>query len=430
MRIFLVEQLIGNYFRLKITAMNARKIIFSLSVFLLLVILFTGCENEDSGSGPQIKDVTGHAQKGPFINGSSVTIYDLRDDLSPTGKSYNAQITDNEGSFESDKAELSSKYVSLRVDGFYFNEVSGEQSAAQITLYALADVTAGDNVNVNLLTHLEKARVEYLMENGESFSSAKIQSQKEILAIFNIEKPGMKNSEELDISEAGEDNGILLAISSILQGYRQESELTELLSNIINDIREDGELNDSSLGSALINHAVILDTNSIYNNLADRYNDIGAASAIPSFGKYIANFISQTHFEVTGSIIEYPATGLYGDNMLNLSDTLYYGDNNTSCSLAAILQKGASVKIKITSLAAAAQDTGISAKPLWYYAMGSSNNWNITVFDFNTYTQYFTSIESDATCDLNMFFDKGRFLIEYYEMNSATPTRRKIITVK
>jgi hypothetical protein len=280
-----------------------------------------------------------------------------------------------------------------------------------------------------LLTHLEKARVEYLMKNGETFSSAKIQAQKEILAIFNIEKSGMKNSEELDISEAGEDNAILLAISAILQGYRQESELTELLSNIINDMKEDGELNDASLGSALINHAVILDTSSISGNLEERCNEIGVTPVIPPFGKYIANFISQTSFKITKSPIEYPFTGLYGDNILNLTDTLFGADPYVPYSLAAILQRGAALRIKITSLGnpGAPPDT---AKPFWYYRFGSSVNWKITDFDWNTYTQYFTAIESGTSCDLYLNFDKGRFLIEYYELNAALPTRSKFITVQ
>lgn len=415
--------------------MNVRKIIFSIAVIALFVFLLTDCERNDSGSGVQVLNVTGHAQKGPFINGSSVTVFDLRKDLSPTGKSYNAQITDNKGTFELDQVELSSNYASLRADGFYFNEVSGNQSSSQITLYALADISEEGKVNVNLLTHLEKSRVEYLMKNGESFLSAKIQAQKEILAIFNIEKSGMKNSEELDISEAGEGNGILLAISAILQGYRQESELTELLSNIINDTREDGELNDASLGSALINHAVILDTSSIISNLEERYDEIGATSVIPPFGKYIANFISQTSFVVTESLIEYPPTGLYGDNLLNLADTLYNAEYTNPYSLAAILQRGAALKIKITSLGnpVVPVDTGVppdTLKPKWFYAYGSSINWNITNFDSNAYTQYFTAIETGASCDLHMYFEKGRFLIEYYEMNASLPTRSKIITVQ
>src|SRR5690606_23617658 len=142
----------------------------------------------------------------------------------PTGKSYNVQITDNKGTFELNNVSLSSAYINLRADGFYFNEVSGKQSDAQITLYALSDVTGKSELNVNILTHLEKSRVEYLMKSGQSFVESKTQAQKEILAIFNIEKSDIQSSENLNISKPGDDNAILLAISAILQGHRSESE--------------------------------------------------------------------------------------------------------------------------------------------------------------------------------------------------------------
>ena len=232
----------------------------------MMIVFLTNCQKDDSSFQSKVQNIIGYAQKGPFINGSSVTIYDLQSDLSATGKSYNSQIIDNKGTFQLSNISLSSNYVGLRADGFYYNEISGQQSTSQITLYALSDITGKSDINVNILTHLEKSRVEYLMKNGKSFADSKIQAQKEILTIFNIDKSDIKTSENLNISESGDDNGILLAISSILQGYRSESEMTELLSNISNDIKEDGILNSETLGSALINHAIILDTVSIKNN--------------------------------------------------------------------------------------------------------------------------------------------------------------------
>ena len=74
-------------------------------------------------------------------------------------------------------------------------------------------------------------------------------------------------TENLNITQAGDDNAILLAISSILQGYRTESELTEMLSKISEDIKTDGILNDTVVVSDLINHAIYLDTLAIRNNL-------------------------------------------------------------------------------------------------------------------------------------------------------------------
>jgi hypothetical protein len=48
----------------------------------------------------------------------------------------------------------------------------------------------------------------------------------------------MSDFDLLDTSQTGEDNAILLAISLIIQGFRTESELTDLLANISTDIRE------------------------------------------------------------------------------------------------------------------------------------------------------------------------------------------------
>jgi hypothetical protein len=302
----------------------------------------------------------------------------------------------------------------LRADGFYFNEILGEQSISQISLYALSDISDKTTINVNILTHLEKSRVEYLISQGVNFQNAKAQAQSEILNIFNIDTLITESSELLDISEDGEGNAILLAASLILQGYRTEGELTELLSNISTDISEDGVLTDNTLGSQLINHTVYLSSSSVRTNLEVRYAELGVDATIPGFEKYINNFIDSTSFEITESLIEYPVSGLYGPNILDLNRTIYSGEN---FSLSANLAKGAKLKIKITALGSG----------IWYYELSSVNNWSITTFDYDTKTQYFTAIDSDMPCELNMLFDSGEFLIEYFEMGDSV-TRTKTIT--
>jgi hypothetical protein len=222
--------------------------------------------------------------------------------------------------------------------------------------------------------------------------------------------------------------------------------MTELLSNISDDIKEDGVLNNSLLGSLLINHAAYLDTVSIKNNLVKRYNDMGNAVNVPYFGKYIKNFKEKTLFPVTNTLIGYPSQGLYGANILSLSDTVYARpDALTSFSLSADLPQNFKLKVKITSLSYKIEisesfDT-ISYDPLvieqsfdttkiadkWAYYPGSAINVAVSNFDFSTNTQLFTVIESGKSCDLNMIFDKGTFLVEYYEMNAVLPTRKKKI---
>lgn len=415
--------------------MRKQNLIPSLFVFVLTSLFLTSCQKDTKNA--TVADVAGYVQKGPFINGSSVTVYDLQSDLSASGKTFNTQITDNEGTFQLNNISLSSNYIGLRADGFYFNEVSGEQSNAQITLNGLADISGKPEININILTHLEKARVEYLMQSGKSFDQAKTQAQKEVLNIFEITKSEMEPSEDLNIAENGDNNGILLAVSSILQGYRTESELTELLANISNDIREDGVLNNQTLGSALINHAIVLDTVAIKDNLKQQYSKIGVSASIPAFGKFISNFIAKTKFEVTQSLITYPETGNFGDNVLSLTKTSFGARPETNLSLAAKLSQGTTLKIKITSLTADTTSTvpadtskTTTRKAGWFYAPSTNINWIVSNFDPVNYTQTFTAIEPGKACDMEITFDQGSFLIEYYEMNSATPSRKKTITCK
>ncbi len=80
---------------------------------------------------------------------------ELDNSLLPTGRTFTGTIDDNTGTFSA-KGDLSSPYVELSADGYYFNEVSGSLSTAKLTLQALSDLTDSSSVNVNLMTHLEK----------------------------------------------------------------------------------------------------------------------------------------------------------------------------------------------------------------------------------------------------------------------------------
>ncbi len=372
----------------------------------------------------------GLAQKGPFINGSSITIYELKSDLTPTGKTFNTQIKDNKGTFGIDNISLSSNFVSIRADGFYYNEILGKQSVSQITLYALTDITDHKNININLLTHLEKPRVEYLMKSGLSFSDAKKQAQKEILAIFNIRKDTINSSEDLNIAVEGVDNGILLAISAMLQGYRTESEMTELLSNISEDIRMDGVLNSNLSGSNLVTHSVLLDTLAIKTKLVNRYDAMGASANVPNFGSYIDNFIAKTSFVSTNSLINYPATGSYGRNLLFMTDTSYSSTEGKYLSMAAQIPEGLSLKIRLTKIAAIVNLPVDSFQwvPPSSWAYSQNINWVVGLFDKNLKTQMYTAYSSGIYCDIAIrILESGRYQIEFFENNATVARRKKIV---
>ncbi len=284
--------------------------------FFLLALPFLNACNKDSEAPINIAVLNGYVQKGPFIIGTNITVSELNHNLSQTGKTFSASIRNDEGAFSLQDLKLSSGYVELSANGYYFNEVSGKLSDAQLTFSAISDLSSSASINVNLLTHLEKSRVEHLLSGDRlSFDEAKKKAQQELLSLFNISKSDVISSEKLNIAEAGEDNAILLAISAILQSKRTESELTELLSKISLDIESDGTLDNAALQSELINEAVLLDQKAVRENVARRYNQLGMNVTAGDFEKHVNHFIRSTAFAFNKKI-EYPLTGTYGKNIL------------------------------------------------------------------------------------------------------------------
>ncbi len=274
------------------------KVIF---LFSLGFVILSSCEKEnpDKPHPVSLEKLSGQVQKGPFLNGTSITIAELNSDMGQTGKNFSTQISDNRGSFELKQVDLSSQFVELKADGFYYNEVDDESSSARLILYALSNLSDKSTLNVNFLSHLEKDRVYQLLDEGYSFTEAKARAQEELLQIFSIEMPGMAESELLDISRAGDEHAVLLAISVILQGYRSVAELSELLANINSDFREDGELNSESVGSELVNGAMWLHLGEIRENLEARYKETGLEVDLPDFEKYVDIFLVNTHLNQT-----------------------------------------------------------------------------------------------------------------------------------
>lgn len=367
--------------------------------------------------------ISGFAQKGPFLNGSSVTIMELDSSYVATGKTFTTQILDNAGTFEVANIELISPYTALRVDGFYFNEVCGESSNAQITLNGLSDTSRSGAINLNVLTHLEKSRVEYLISNGAELTAAKAQALSEVLAIFNIIAPeGVIYAEDLDIANSSAGDAILIAVASMIQGFRTESEFSKLMANMISDIRTDGALSNSSIGADILAHSKLLDTVQIRENIENRYNDIGIAVDVPNFGSYISNFIANTSYPDTVSVINYPSNGTYGVNLLD-PDVLTITDGEQISVAATLPNDCMTLKIRISG------DGTNCNVGCWYYSVTAQENWSITPYNTTTHEQVFTSI--DTNMDLALFFGgPGEYLVEYFENTSTIPTKTKTIIVQ
>ncbi|MBK7132822.1 MAG: fibronectin type III domain-containing protein [Bacteroidales bacterium] len=224
--------------------------------------------------------------------GTSVEMYELNPFMEQTGKVFRTQVSDNSGFFEINNVNLSSEYVEFFANGTYYDEVAGGIPVASLDLSAISDIREKTTVNINILTHLEKERVKYLVSQGKKFSEAKDSAQAEIMAIFGLKEEGSDPSENLNISQSSQNNAVLIAISMILQGKRYPPDLAALLTNISNDIREDGVLNDENIKTNLRNQMLEINPLNIRKNLVNRYQELGVEAAIPEFEKYLLAYMA------------------------------------------------------------------------------------------------------------------------------------------
>jgi len=399
-----------------------------LSVVSIAFFLLYSCDSAENKSDGVIKKevFSGLVQKGPFINGSSVLISELDNNLDQTGRIYSTTIADNMGSFEQKKLELLSSYVQIKADGYYFNEVSGEPSSGPLTLYALADVSQKNSANVNVLTHLEKNRVEYLVQQQKlTFAVAKKQAQQEVLNIFNLTLATDSASESLNLTSDGENNAVLLAVSCILQGSSTTAEMSELMGNIITDIKSDGKLDNPTICSTLIDNARLLNLNEIRRHLEAKYAELGLTNkVVPDFEKQVQTFITKSTYTPSKNIT-YPVSGNYGLNLLN--DTVKNipkGLNYIAYSMTAGLPKGTNLKIVL------------KGDNIWAVSDNFSTltvNWLVSPYNTTTKSQEFEVKESGKPNDLYLaFFTSNVFTnitVEYYENNAVAPTRVKSLVV-
>jgi len=264
---------------------------FTLFVIgLLFSIIFQTCRDKDDQKPSNIisAEIRGTGQKGPFLIGSSVSIQELNESFSPNGTSFEVSTSDNLGSF-SLKSDISTPYIEIICTGFYFNEVTGQNTNTNLTLRTISDVSEQLSANINILTTLAKKRIIYLITQEKlSYSAAKTQAESEVLKIFNTTLQNRIEFEDMDLSKEGEANAVLLAISAILQGNNTVSDLSLLINTIIVDIETDGFLDDQAAKAKITENALNLSIPDVSNNLKAKYEELGAAVNLSDFEPFIS----------------------------------------------------------------------------------------------------------------------------------------------
>jgi hypothetical protein len=397
---------------------------------ILVLLLITGLSISCEKNKEKIYSFSGKAQKGPFITGTNVTINELNPNLGQTGKSFTTTISSDDGSFKVNNIELNSDLCLLTANGFYFSEIYGELSAATLSLQAITDLSDKEFVNINVLTHLIKDRIENLVSGGMNFQAANEQAKSELLIFLGAPDLSSIDFEDLDISENKEYNAVLLAFSIIVQRYTMiwnerptlTAELTQLLSKLNSDFKDDGQINNQNLIDTLLYNISQLNQIDIRNNIEAKYINLGYSTTIPNFEKYIAKFQEKfsdqlyTNFFYPDSAPPEPvmAPDSKLPNLLVPSDTVFIG--GLPYSIAAIIPLNSTLTIKFSG----------NNSNNNYTIGGPMHGWEL----INDYPNGFTLNSQRQNELMTMLFyleSPGSAEIEYYENTDESPTFTKTI---
>ena len=248
-----------------------------------------------------LDSLAGYSQKGPFLKGSTVYLYELSDGrtLKQTNGNFTSIITRDDGRYKFTARDLASQYAMIVVEGYYRNEVTGKPSNASIRLRAITDMRKRSDANINLLTHLEFDRVYYLVtREKKTVKQAKAQAQKEIFTAFHIDTTEIKASaEDLDVFGKTDADAALLAISVLLQGDGSETDLSVLLTEISDDLATDGKWDgpgSDTLKAKIADWAVYADG---IGRLRKFREFVGnwhlSENDPPAFEKFVRNFVAE-----------------------------------------------------------------------------------------------------------------------------------------
>jgi hypothetical protein len=378
---------------------------------------------------PQVTRLSGIVFKGGFLRGSLLNFYELDSMLNQTGRSFNSTIEDNYGNFELNAQNLKGKFVRVIGDGFYWNEVLNENSATRISLTGICRVDSNETVNVNVLTHLERQRVEYLYKTlGLSFDSAKTRAVQEVLAAFGYTNTTIKKAEKVSLFGVGDDSKILLAISVLIQGYRSESETTQILNDIGEDLKKDGTLNATTLGNDLKTHLNYVDTAAVLNNVKTRYSRIYNSDTIQTLNmEFIKPFANNTSYTSSGWLMEFPALGneFALPNVLNDTVTTYSSTIELKCITK---RKGLNLKIVLSDENGNALPS-IGPNCAFGVNIGSSVGWTLTN-NCGLITLQTTGVETNNQYLIVRTDGIKKIKVTFYEHGTTTPTRSKLLTYK
>ncbi len=321
-----------------------------LYLFLIFAFVLFSCKKDNGSSAKETQySISGVAQKGPFTQGSKVTVYELNSNFEQTGKVFSTETSDDYGSFSLKDMLLTSTIVQVEVQGSSYNEIYAGFTMEEMTLSNIVDLKKGITINVNLLSDLSRQRFKYLVQNGSSFDQAKIQAEKEVMKAFGLDSFYVTSSENMDITKPDDASGSLLALSAIFLTVRDQQYtllLQQLAAKYRSDFETDGILSDTSLINYIQQALYVVNPGKITNSLSTYYK-----MEIPSFSKYID--IAKKRFPIinppSGST-DIIISNIVGNLLILPRDTNYLPDSTYTIDFSFPARTYKKIRLTISNL--------------------------------------------------------------------------------
>jgi hypothetical protein len=248
------------------------------------------------GSGPDVHTqiaakVVGAVEKGPLVIGSNVDVSELDSSLNPTGRVFHTTTTNNLGAF-SVPVTLSSPYVEITANGYYYDETAGSLSVAPLALSALASVSGDTTIDVNVLTQLIEPRVRALVSGGMGFDSALSQAEAEALAALALPRVSSTHFNAATVAAPGAANSDLLATTLLVEQFATFTTPTAPTAQVVQSLAtmglllaRDGDLHAYGDWSVLrCSVPATLQIPQILTKLANYYASVGQSVTLPDVG--------------------------------------------------------------------------------------------------------------------------------------------------
>lgn len=217
------------------------RFVISIAALGLASTWLSSCNDSRSVAGTSddpnqiTASIEGVVEKGPFVKGTTVTLFELNPEtFAQTGKTFAGTVDGDDGSFSLGKLELGSRYVLVEASGYYWNELYGLKSTNPLSLKAVAKVGKDGKININVGTHITHKRILSLVENGMDFDKAKSQAEREVAEAFFGDQ-----SEQAFENASIIDNEKLLALSVIMLLTGPEPDVTEMIASLTAGLTDD-----------------------------------------------------------------------------------------------------------------------------------------------------------------------------------------------